>query len=726
MRSDKYHGGVPTDYLLALNKKVRAESQPPPSPFVHWLDIALHFLKHLYYRVRPGVVDAVWWLDKSQNLMASRLRAQIEDSRKFRDPALAALIAVSKTVGATMMGEWDLGSGSGGGGTITSVNGQTGPTVTLTAANVEAMTVFNVLNSAFGADPTGGTSSTAAFALAVTALNAAGGGIIQLPPGTYAGDLSFTSNVPAIVWGYGATLNVPSSTVGVTEDTGVTGASANSISVEGLTITGNADMTSTGVLIQDTSRSRLFNVIIDRVNKAVDVENATSGMNSEGTTIQSSLLNNCTTGVNFGITGGGPSFDETWIADTSINRVSVGISMPTGSNWVRSYINATIWAGRAGTTFAGTNGTALSALATLPLTSTAGMATSGNGTIATSGGSHTFSYTGVTGGGSGGTLTGVVYSGTQTDTVATAAAVALIGVAVFCDADVTRSWAFLGGELNVTATVAVGLQPGPNATGFDAAEWWLHFQTTLNPAVDNTYMATGQMIFYRTGAGFRAISKGTSSGNLHGPFSQATTDTFPRVGLSIGSAANAPFPGGRFGVFWGSGAALADTVLFRQNAHVLEQGPADVLWTGHATTGSRPAANVAGAGGPQFYDDTLHQPIWTDNTSWRVAGTLLLATQALASNGAVTVDASLGSTMAVTLNANATSSSITNPFTGQRLVIRWIIGVGGGFTYVWPANCKFNGGSAPTPQTGAGNIDQVMFEYDGTNWRELCRAQFTS
>jgi hypothetical protein len=72
----------------------------------------------------------------------------------------------------------------------------------------------------------------------------------------------------------------------------------------------------------------------------------------------------------------------------------------------------------------------------------------------------------------------------------------------------------------------------------------------------------------------------------------------------------------------------------------------------------------------------------------------------------------------ITLQANATSSSITNPITGQKLDITWIQDATGGRTYVWPTNCKFGG-------CACGHDRQQTldaFRYDGTNWNEKSRA----
>lgn len=95
--------------------------------------------------------------------------------------------------------------------------------------------------------------------------------------------------------------------------------------------------------------------------------------------------------------------------------------------------------------------------------------------------------------------------------------------------------------------------------------------------------------------------------------------------------------------------------------------------------------------------------------------------QTLAANGAVTMSASTADIHPITLNANATSSSITGATSGQRLTIRWIQDATGGRTYVWPTNCKFAGGVAPSDTT-AGTRTSVTFEYDGTNWIEASRA----
>jgi len=99
-----------------------------------------------------------------------------------------------------------------------------------------------------------------------------------------------------------------------------------------------------------------------------------------------------------------------------------------------------------------------------------------------------------------------------------------------------------------------------------------------------------------------------------------------------------------------------------------------------------------------------------------------LVTQTLASSGAVAIDASTCDTVKVTLNASATSSTITNGTLGQRLLVCLIQGTGGSKTFTWPTNCKFAGAAAPTLSTAATYNDCVHFVYDGTNWNEFSRS----
>ena len=92
----------------------------------------------------------------------------------------------------------------------------------------------------------------------------------------------------------------------------------------------------------------------------------------------------------------------------------------------------------------------------------------------------------------------------------------------------------------------------------------------------------------------------------------------------------------------------------------------------------------------------------------------VLQTQALNSDGPVTIQAGTG-IAEITLNANATSCTVSNLYAGQQLTISWIQGGAGGHTYVWPPGCLFAGGSTPANITAPGQVDTATFLYDGTN-----------
>lgn len=92
-------------------------------------------------------------------------------------------------------------------------------------------------------------------------------------------------------------------------------------------------------------------------------------------------------------------------------------------------------------------------------------------------------------------------------------------------------------------------------------------------------------------------------------------------------------------------------------------------------------------------------------------------------SGAVVVDASAANFHSFLLQANATSSSITNPSPGQTLTLEWRQDATGSRTYAWPSNCKFAGGAAPSDTTASWRTS-VTFVYDSGNsvWVEIGRA----
>lgn len=178
---------------------------------------------------------------------------------------------------------------------------------------------------------------------------------------------------------------------------------------------------------------------------------------------------------------------------------------------------------------------------------------------------------------------------------------------------------------------------------------------------------------------------------------------------------------------WGSGAATADATLSRTGTALLEVLGATLRTTAPSTASV--AQDVFQAGSVQSV------ALWRLRKDAASGGGVLAAfgawgalqqagnAQTLASAGAVTIDASRGNLQVVTLQANATSSTITNPVDRQQMTVTWIQDATGGRSYAWPTNCKFAGGSAPSDTTVAKRTS-VTFVYDlaSTSWYEIFRA----
>jgi hypothetical protein len=90
-------------------------------------------------------------------------------------------------------------------------------------------------------------------------------------------------------------------------------------------------------------------------------------------------------------------------------------------------------------------------------------------------------------------------------------------------------------------------------------------------------------------------------------------------------------------------------------------------------------------------------------------------------SGTLTLDMSKADTYKITLGANVTAMSITNPTTGQELKLQLLQDATGSRTVTWASNVKLSGG-AVTLTTTAAKTDSFHFVYDGTNWRELSRS----
>jgi len=103
-----------------------------------------------------------------------------------------------------------------------------------------------------------------------------------------------------------------------------------------------------------------------------------------------------------------------------------------------------------------------------------------------------------------------------------------------------------------------------------------------------------------------------------------------------------------------------------------------------------------------------------------IHGTLVVGTSSVTFSATPTFDASLGTIFTITLTGNVTSSTISNPTSGQ--VVHFYIAqdVTGGRTFVFPANVQLRGGIY-TIASAASAVSILKIYYDGTNWRELGR-----
>lgn len=154
---------------------------------------------------------------------------------------------------------------------------------------------------------------------------------------------------------------------------------------------------------------------------------------------------------------------------------------------------------------------------------------------------------------------------------------------------------------------------------------------------------------------------------------------------------------------------------------------------GSGNPSSLPAFSQVGAGFAGFVGngtDVVNVRRWSGsnmNSAGYIAAAAFLqsvATQSLATNGAVTFTPLNGGIHRVALAANATSSTIGSPATnGHPITICWAQDATGGRTYAWPGNTRFAGG-APPSDTTPNTMTTVTFFYDNSSgrWVETSRS----
>lgn len=196
---------------------------------------------------------------------------------------------------------------------------------------------------AYGADPTGATSSTAAFASAFSALTTAGGGVLFIPPGTYSGTLSINANVRCLVLAWGVTLQPSASSDGVFVNQ-ANGPGALGCEIYGLVVDGQSQTGVNGFHARDTDFAVLRKCRIVNCVTGIFLDAHTSGHFVEATGIHDTYLFNCTTGISFSPSAGATSFDETQLVNVGISQCATGIAMNTPASLLRTrFVGVQIW-----------------------------------------------------------------------------------------------------------------------------------------------------------------------------------------------------------------------------------------------------------------------------------------------------------------------------------------------------------------------------------------------
>lgn len=188
----------------------------------------------------------------------------------------------------------------------------------------------------YGADPAGAKDSTSAFAAAVHDLETPGlGGTLLLPPGNYKGALTFAANLPIRVDGYGATIHAPSGGWAVKANARPGGSSAQVLSLAGLRLVGQPDLTSVGLHIRDSNNVHLDDAYIMRCRDGILLESTTTARGCESTSITRSYVYQCTTGVRFTAGVVGSSFMQTVLSDVKLADCGTSLLLPAGSQLFR-------------------------------------------------------------------------------------------------------------------------------------------------------------------------------------------------------------------------------------------------------------------------------------------------------------------------------------------------------------------------------------------------------
>ena len=176
---------------------------------------------------------------------------------------------------------------------------------------------------------------------AVDAVEAAGGGVVLYPPGTYTDIVTVDTNVPVLFSGYGATVTPAYSEAAITVDSG-NGDTAAGVTVQGFRFDGGSVGETIGVRVVNTDRVRIRDCRFDDLAEGVRLFTESSGW-VEGTTIQNCFVDGCGYGVLF-FPYSGTSFGETLLLDVGFNNCGTALRASSGADLYRSrLLGVTIW-----------------------------------------------------------------------------------------------------------------------------------------------------------------------------------------------------------------------------------------------------------------------------------------------------------------------------------------------------------------------------------------------
>lgn len=139
-------------------------------------------------------------------------------------------------------------------------------------------------------------------------------------------------------------------------------------------------------------------------------------------------------------------------------------------------------------------------------------------------------------------------------------------------------------------------------------------------------------------------------------------------------------------------------------------------------------ANADSFGNVQFFAARGAYDIYSQGVTERVqagstgsASGSTVISQA-AQSGAVAVDASTGDIQILNLTGNVSGITISNPTTGQQLILVLVQDATGSRTIAFTTTVKWAAATAPTWTTTASRKDIVRLIFDGTNWLEASRS----